>query len=93
LAKRAGAEIVDFEKLTPAETIQICQNCELFIGPHGASFSNIVFCNPGTTVIEIAFGMNEVLYGRLAALCELDYLLFDVSEKEKLFSYLEELKN
>ncbi|RYG28576.1 MAG: glycosyltransferase family 61 protein, partial [Chitinophagaceae bacterium] len=91
LATVADAAIVDFEKLSPADTIQICDQCELFIGPHGAAFSNIVFCRPGTKVIEIAFGVHEVLYGRLASVCELDYLLFDVSQKDELQTYLKSL--
>jgi hypothetical protein len=33
--------------------IQIFNSAEVVIAPHGAGLSNLIFCNPGTKVIEI----------------------------------------
>ncbi len=90
LASAANATVIDFENFSPEEVIQLCTNCELFIGAHGAAFSNIVFCKPGTQVIEIAFGLDEVLYRRLSAVCGLQHIIFDNSQKEELLSYLKQ---
>jgi hypothetical protein len=93
LAEKSNGMIVDFEKLLPGEVIDVCQNCDIFIGPHGAAFSNIVFCKPGTQVIEIAFGTDEILYSRLADVCGLEHILFDISQKNDLLLYLEQIKS
>ncbi|NJO71283.1 MAG: glycosyltransferase family 61 protein [Oscillatoriales cyanobacterium RM1_1_9] len=46
------AEVIDFATLSIEETIQVCQSCETFVGFHGAAFANLIFCQPGTKVIE-----------------------------------------
>ena len=91
LAEKCGAAVIQFSKLTPQEVLETCSNCKVFIGAHGAAFSNIVFCKPGTKVIEIVFGLNEVLYSRLSDVCRLDHLVFDVSQKEELFDFIDAL--
>jgi capsular polysaccharide biosynthesis protein len=35
------------------EQVDLFQNAEIVIGPHGAGLSNIVFCKPGTKIVEI----------------------------------------
>ena len=39
--------------LTPAEQISAVINAEIIVGAHGANLTNIFFCKPGATVIEI----------------------------------------
>jgi hypothetical protein len=92
LAEKCGAAVIQFSKLTPEEVMETCSNCRVFIGAHGAAFSNIVFCKAGTKIIEIIFGLNEVLYSRLSDVCQLNHLIFDVSQKEELFGFLGSLQ-
>lgn len=35
------------------QTVRMFNECKLFIAPHGAALANIMFMNPGSTVIEI----------------------------------------
>lgn len=48
-----GFEIIKSETLSFQEQIAMFSQAEVVIGPHGAGFSNIVFCDPGTKVLEI----------------------------------------
>ncbi len=41
------------ENLTFREQIELFSNAEIIIGSHGSGFSNIVFCEPGTKVIDL----------------------------------------
>lgn len=88
LLKNFNIVEVDFSKLTPKEVIIVCQKCSVFIGAHGAALTNIVFCKPGTEVIEIGFGINEIIYSRLAEMASLNHKLIDISQKEQLFDLL-----
>ena len=60
IANLPNAEVIDFSDLAMSETIQVCQDCRIFMGFHGAAFANLVFCNPGTKVIE--FHLENSLY-------------------------------
>jgi len=48
-----GFEIVHCEGLGMNAQRRLFSEAETVIGPHGAGLSNLVFCAPGTTVIEI----------------------------------------
>ncbi len=62
------------EELTWAEQINAFRQAKVVVGPHGAGLANLVFCRPGTRVVEL-FNRAYVngLYWRLAALRGLDY--------------------
>jgi capsular polysaccharide biosynthesis protein len=47
-----GFESVQCEDYTIAEQASIFHHADIIIGPHGAAFTNIVFCKSGTKVIE-----------------------------------------
>ncbi|MDB5147526.1 MAG: Capsular polysaccharide biosynthesis protein [Mucilaginibacter sp.] len=47
-----GFESLQCENYTIAEQASIFYNADVIIGPHGAAFTNIIFCKPGTRVIE-----------------------------------------
>ncbi|AFY35650.1 hypothetical protein Cal7507_5313 [Calothrix sp. PCC 7507] len=47
-------EKVCFSSLSPEEVISVCRSCKVFAGPHGAAFSNLLFCNPDTLVVEFS---------------------------------------
>jgi len=48
-----GFETVVLGALTVAEQAATFQSAEIIIAPHGAGLTNLVFCNPGTLIIEI----------------------------------------
>jgi galactoside 2-L-fucosyltransferase 1/2 len=63
--------------------VRLFASADLVVGPHGAGFSNLVFCRPNTTVIEIGWdgkppnGMEmDNMYSRVAASLNLNYSLF-----------------
>jgi hypothetical protein len=47
-----GFETVYLEGMGMAEQIRLFQDADYIIGPHGAGLSNLLFCEPGTRVIE-----------------------------------------
>jgi hypothetical protein len=52
-------KIVRDEPRTIAEQVDMYQNASFIIGPHGASFTNILWCRPGTQLVEL-FSANYV---------------------------------
>jgi hypothetical protein len=53
LLKTYGFEIIEDTHRSVTEQIRIYQSAEFIIGPHGASFSNILWCLPDTHLFEI----------------------------------------
>ena len=51
---KAGFEIHVMEDLSVAEQIELFRHAAWVIGVHGAATANLVFCPPGTKVIELA---------------------------------------
>jgi hypothetical protein len=45
---------VILEDLTPEAQIRLFQNADTVIAPHGAGLANLLFCPPGTRVLEIS---------------------------------------
>lgn len=67
-------ETVFFEEMTFEQQIVLMQESDILLGVHGANLANLVFMNPGATVIEIAAPelLNNVYY-RLALYTSLKY--------------------
>ena len=40
------------------------KNCDILAGVHGAGFANLVFCRPGTRVVEIGWNKKGEIEGR-----------------------------
>ncbi len=53
LLVKSNFEILQPEKKSFQNQINIFKNASIIIGAHGASFTNIIFCKPGTKIIEI----------------------------------------
>ena len=51
--KKQGYISVILEELSLREQVALFYNAENIIGPHGAGFTNIIFCKPGTQIIEL----------------------------------------
>jgi capsular polysaccharide biosynthesis protein len=74
LLRQHGFEAITLESLSMWQQAEIMTSCEAVVGPHGAGLSNIVFCEPGTKVIEI-FSPELVtgFFWKLASQLNLEY--------------------
>ena len=46
-------EIIHLEKMNYYEQIELFQSSKLIVGPHGAGFTNVIFCGENTQIIEL----------------------------------------
>jgi hypothetical protein len=51
--KGLGVSCYSLEEMTFVDTVRLFKSAELVTGAHGAGLSWLVFCDPGTTVVEI----------------------------------------
>jgi len=51
--QKRGYESVDCGKLSVQEQAEIFGSAEVVVGAHGAALTNLVFCRPGTRVVEL----------------------------------------
>jgi capsular polysaccharide biosynthesis protein len=67
-------EIVEAENLSWREQANLFAGASVIVAPHGAALANIVFCKPGTRVVEISTraGYGD-WYWQLAAVAGLSY--------------------
>ncbi len=72
-----GVESVQLESMSVLEQAALFSQAELIIAPHGSGLTNLVFCQPGTKVIEL-FSPNYVYhcYWWISNLVELDYYYY-----------------
>ena len=72
-----GFSIVHCEDLPVWRQAQILSNARVVIGLHGGALTNILFCKPGTTVIEIISpDYISSVYWRLSHLAELHHSVY-----------------
>ena len=71
--QKTGLENVTMEGMTLAEQADLFYSADVIVTTHGGALTNLVYCRPGTKVIEL-FGEHvfSYYYG-LANLCGLDY--------------------
>ena len=69
-----GFAIVRLESLSFLEQVALFATAKVVISPHGSGLTNIVFCQPGTKVLEL-FPSSYVVrfYWKLSNLVDLDY--------------------
>ncbi len=48
-----GFTVVRLEDLTLSDQIRTFRDADIIVSPHGAGLTNILFCRPGTTLVEI----------------------------------------
>lgn len=74
LVARYGFETVYMEGLSLTEQAALFNSASVIVGTHGAGLTNLVYCEPGTTVVEI-YGAHvySFFYG-LSNLCRLRYI-------------------
>jgi len=81
-------EAVGFRSVNPAdlpydEQRELFSNASIVVGAHGSAFANLVWCAPGTKVVDLmpddwvgywgSSGITERWLSRLAGACKLDY--------------------
>jgi len=71
-----GFTTVEFERLTVVEQAELMSRAEVVVGVHGAGFTNLTFCKPGTRVIEIFGDYIVPCYWALSGVAELRYSQF-----------------
>jgi capsular polysaccharide biosynthesis protein len=72
-----GFDIVEPERLSTREQIALFSSAEMVVGPSGAGMFNIVFCQPGTKVMDIESEPHWIYaHAGLFASCELRYGIF-----------------
>ncbi|WP_240625691.1 glycosyltransferase family 61 protein [Spirosoma pollinicola] len=74
LLEKYDFTIVDDKPRSVAEQVAIYKNASFILGPHGASFTNIIWCEPGTHLFEL-FPPNLVVdhFSYLARIMEMSY--------------------
>ncbi len=81
--KALNFETVVLESLTFAEQAELMATASVVVAPHGAGLSNIVFCQPGTKIIEL-FAPSYVppCYRIISNVCQLEhyYLIGELVE-------------
>ncbi|PPT08646.1 TPR repeat [Geitlerinema sp. FC II] len=69
-----GFEAVELENKSIVEQAQLFAAAEAVIAPHGAGLTNVLFCQPGTKIIEILSpNYAHQFYAILSRQCQLDY--------------------
>lgn len=69
-----GFEYVELDKFTVEEQAKLFSSARIVVSPHGAALSNLVFCNPGTAVVELIHPhKNPRYYWDLSSRCNLRY--------------------
>lgn len=53
LLKKYDFTIIEDKPRCVAEQVAIYKNASFILGPHGASFTNIIWCEPGTHLVEL----------------------------------------
>jgi len=54
--------IIEPEKLTFLQQLQIAKNAKEIIAPSGAAISNAIYCNPGTHVVILMAKHERMIY-------------------------------
>ena len=83
MLQKAGFSIIQAEDYSFQEQIAIFQKAEVVVAPHGSGLSNIAFCKPGTTVVDL-FSSNFVVpcFWTIANNCGLNYYFLYDGEKD-----------
>lgn len=75
ILERNGFTKVVLEDLSMAEQVALFRGADVIASPHGAGLTTLMFCRPGTRVLEIfpRGGLHSSAFMRLATLCGLPY--------------------
>ena len=68
LVRDHGFEVVQLDGTTVAEQAALFSSADAVVGVHGAGFTNLVYCRPGTRVVELL--PNNLFFPTHPKLCE-----------------------
>jgi capsular polysaccharide biosynthesis protein len=75
LLRKYRFEVLELGALSSEEQIRLCSEASILFGIHGADLSNMLWCSPGATVIEIfGRGFRPNFYRAMAHGLGLNYL-------------------
>jgi capsular polysaccharide biosynthesis protein len=92
MLKKFDFLVIEDKNRSVTEQISIYYNASFILGPHGASFSNIIWCMPGTHLFELFspnYAPNFFLY--LAEVMDMKYSAFFDGPPDSSVDYLEGL--
>jgi len=76
-----GYLIYSLEDISFSNQVDIFKNASVIISAHGSGLTNIVFCDPGTSILEIyGPGCGERCFARISNHAMLKYSAFEVNE-------------
>lgn len=92
MLKKYDFLIIEDKERTIGEQISIYLNASFILGPHGASFSNIIWCEPGTHLMEL-FSPNYMpdFFIYLATLMNMKYSAFYSGTADQSVNYCDAL--
>jgi nitrogen regulatory protein PII len=73
LTKKLQVKKIFLETLSIKDQINLFKEASTVICQHGASMSNLIWCDPATQVIEIRTNNNHTCFNKLINLCSLKY--------------------
>lgn len=77
LLERIGFKTYYLETMSFVEQIQLFRSAEIIVGLHGAGLAHMIFCEPGTYIIELNGNFeNKNHYAHIAHCCDLQYFRF-----------------
>lgn len=86
-----GFKIIEDKTRTVKEQMEIYYSADVILGPHGASFSNILWCRPNTILVELFSNQYyPPFFKYLANVLELKYYAIienDVQVSDDAYSY------
>lgn len=81
ILRSIGYIIYSLEDISFANQVDIFKNASVIISAHGSGLTNIVFCDPGTSILEIyGPGCGERCFARISSHAMLKYSAFEVNE-------------
>ncbi|WP_299289384.1 glycosyltransferase family 61 protein [uncultured Mucilaginibacter sp.] len=90
ILKEHNFTFIEDKPRSVADQISLYKNAKVIIGPHGASFSNIIWCDPGTKLVELfSNGYDSPNFRYLTKILELKYYaIFENGVKETHYTNL-----
>ena len=73
---------VKLHEINFKEQVDLFNKAECVVGLHGAGFANIIFCKPGTKVIELKNSNAGPMYENVAKKNDLNYTSIIVEAKQ-----------
>ena len=88
--KTQGFEIIDCGKMSVKDQAAAFAHAELIVAPHGGALTNLIFCRPGTKIVELLSSeYPNPCYRNLCGVAKLPYIgIIGNSQKSKTTSDL-----